>query len=340
LNNRSILLGSKNFAMAVAVVMLAGCVTEPLPDQVECSGVTLLRVPEGKRLIGSNSSRAGKEEQPACIVEFVRPFYMSQTEVTERQYETVMQVELDRRVAGPTHPLQLTWMEAAAFCEAFEALLEQQTGHEWTCRLPYEAEWEYAACYGRPPWEDWWPETPSVPVFNDPREYCWYGPNSDGNLHPVATRKPNPLGLYDMLGNAEEWCGGRPTDSVPAMLSIGWKASSEQGRHMRPSRGGHYLVCEERIRPSYRSESHVMDGGCIRVLALPYAEDPDVCPWEWQPVLETVLPAHLPAPAYDDMPFWPGLADQKRTELLGDLQERDYPEEQVEADVPEEDVQH
>ena len=34
---------------------------------------------------------------------------------------------------------------------------------------------------------------------------AWYG-NSRSKTHPVATKQPNELGLYDMSGNVEEWC--------------------------------------------------------------------------------------------------------------------------------------
>jgi formylglycine-generating enzyme required for sulfatase activity len=39
-----------------------------------------------------------------------------------------------------------------------------------------------------------------------PQEVAWYGGNSDGTLHPVGQKKPNELGIYDMSGNAMEWC--------------------------------------------------------------------------------------------------------------------------------------
>lgn len=35
---------------------------------------------------------------------------------------------------------------------------------------------------------------------------AWYTANSGGNTHPVGTKQPNELGLYDMSGNVCEWC--------------------------------------------------------------------------------------------------------------------------------------
>ena len=41
---------------------------------------------------------------------------------------------------------------------------------------------------------------------NDVNEVAWNYINADGKVHPVATKKPNELGIYDMSGNVSEWC--------------------------------------------------------------------------------------------------------------------------------------
>ncbi len=64
-------------------------------------------------------------------------------------------------------------------------------------RLPTEAEWEYAAKAGSTK-ENFWGDG----IDGD---YAWYERNSNRTPHPVGTKKPNPWGLYDMMGGVWEW---------------------------------------------------------------------------------------------------------------------------------------
>jgi hypothetical protein len=102
-------------------------------------------------------------------------------------------------------------------------------------RLPTEEEWEYAASGGI------WHDAFFYSGSNDPDSVAWYSGNSEGKVHPVGTKAPNRLGLYDMSGNAREWTEtsysgrdytvkGGGHDSAPESLGLTARAGAEAFR--------------------------------------------------------------------------------------------------------------
>jgi len=76
--------------------------------------------------------------------------------------------------------------------------LSRKTGQYY--RLPTEAEWEFGARSG---------QTIKRSIFsgsNDIDSVAWYGKNAGYTLHRIKTKKKNQAGIFDMSGNAAEWC--------------------------------------------------------------------------------------------------------------------------------------
>ncbi|MGC8667092.1 MAG: formylglycine-generating enzyme family protein [Chthonomonadales bacterium] len=157
----------------------------------------------------------------ASRVVAVKPFWIEKTEVTWDQFDQFLIVPEKPKpgtadaVARPSHPymppdrgfghagypaISLTYYSAQQYCK----WLSLKTGRKY--RLPTEVEWEFACRCGGPP------------VRLDEKglqQVAWYSGNAGGSTHPVGKKEPNAFGLYDMLGNAGEWCIG--VDGKPVL---------------------------------------------------------------------------------------------------------------------------
>ena len=167
-------------------------------------------------------------ERPAHTVRISKGFWMQTTEVTQAQWMAVMGVEANQcditndypervipvKYRGDLFPvICVNWENINGFIRRLN-----QKNDGFTYRLPTEAEWEYAARAG------------TVGKYSgDVDSLAWRG----GGVHKVATKKPNPWGLYDIHGNVSErvqdMLGEYPAGMVTDPLSTKGQCSVTRG---------------------------------------------------------------------------------------------------------------
>jgi formylglycine-generating enzyme required for sulfatase activity len=130
-------------------------------------------------------------------VRLTRGYWIAQVEVTQGEYSKVTGANPSRVTGSPYLPVDwVAWDQAAEYCRKLTNLEHNAgrlpRGYEY--RLPTEAEWEYACRAG------------SDDDFSVPEQLVWSRGPSGCRPHEVAESQPNKWGLYDMHGNAMEWC--------------------------------------------------------------------------------------------------------------------------------------
>ncbi len=199
--------------------------------------------PPGTFRIGSDELEVTHKFNEAPVdVTLSKGFWMQQTEVTQQQFSALMGVNPSFH-KGDQHPVDsVNWLEAREFCRRLSELPpEKKTGNNF--RLPTEYEWEYACRAG----------TTTIFSFGSDEtgmeDYAWFTKNSLRTTHPVAEKKPNPWGLFDMHGNVSEWCedfyGDYPSEPVT-------DPRGPESGEMRTLRGGGWFYVGENARSCHR----------------------------------------------------------------------------------------
>ena len=206
---------------------------------------------------GSPATEVGRDAdedlQPSPILQ---PFWLAETEVTQRQWRAVMgtspwQGQAYVQVGDDVAATFVSWPDAQEFCRR---LTEQErsagqlpAGHAF--RLPREAEWEWACRAG----------TRTAYSFGeDPArlgEHEVFDGRSDGQFaHRVRLRRANAWGFFDLQGNVAEWC------------------EDLYGGSHRVTRGGSWRdpaqYCRAANRMRYPPDSRYNDLGFRPVLAI------------------------------------------------------------------------
>jgi formylglycine-generating enzyme required for sulfatase activity len=238
-------------------------VTIMLPGDIE---MKFCRIPAGTFLMGSPEGEQDREndEGPQHEVTISKPFYLGMYEVSHAQWEAV--TGTIRNYAGfdgsnYDSPMQATsWKECQEFINKMNALGIGRF------RFPTEAEWEYAARAGTKT-RFYWGDDPEYTEIDD---YAWYDENAEGEAHHSGEKRPNPWGLYDMAGNAYEWCqdwhapysAERQTD--PEGPATGTAKVFRGGEWFNPPQN-----CRSAFRGSFAPDDWLYFGGVRVVMGIP-----------------------------------------------------------------------
>ena len=169
------------------------------PKEYTVNGVSFKMV----KVAGGTFQMGATEEQGSDAYDSEKPvhsvtlsdYWIGETEVTQALWQAVMGSNPSEFTGDSQRPVEnVSWND----CQTFIQTLNELTGMSF--RLPTEAEWEFAARGGIST------QGYKYSGSNTIGDVAWYTSNSGSKPHPVATKSPNELGLYDMSGNVREWC--------------------------------------------------------------------------------------------------------------------------------------
>jgi eukaryotic-like serine/threonine-protein kinase len=242
---------------------------------VNGQGQTLAVIPApGAFEIGSLSDEKGRfGDEPRRRVQIDYPFTIGLKLVTVAEFKKFRPGFEHRKQysPGPDTPINtVSWYDAAAYCNWLSAQekipkdqwcyepnakgeyaegMKVKANHEALSgyRLPREAEWEYACRAGT---VTTWSHGSDESLLG---QYAWYSPSSNSTMHPVAALKPNGLGLFDVHGNAWQWCQDKKEMTF-------FQDNKEDKIQSRVLRGGSFYngagvarsACRNQVEPANR----------------------------------------------------------------------------------------
>ncbi|PLX89062.1 MAG: formylglycine-generating enzyme family protein [Desulfuromonas sp.] len=210
----------------------------PLKSYTEpATGIKFVLVPGGCFEMGNIHGGGSYTEYPAHDV-CVDSFYIGTTEVTQGQWKALMETNPSSFKLGDNYPVEtLSRKNISQFAKKMEKKSDKGF------RLPTEAEWEFACRSGG--------KEEKFCGSSHAKEVAWFQTNAADTVHPVAEKKPNSLGLYDMSGNVWELCSDIFSRDYYKNSPKQNPQGAETGRHYI-KRGGSWDINENFQRASTR----------------------------------------------------------------------------------------
>ena len=191
------------------------------------TGIVMLLCPPGEFTMGSPASEEGRSNDEAQhSVTITKAFYLSETEVTQEVWQTVIGAN-PSRYTGAGNPVErVSWHDCQKFC--------QSSG----LRFASESEWEYACRAG------------TTTAYSFGASITQQQANFDSTKGTVAcgSLPANQWGFREMHGNVREWC----EDGYQATASSTQEAVNGNSLAYRVLRGGAWYDLTDFVRSSYR----------------------------------------------------------------------------------------
>jgi formylglycine-generating enzyme required for sulfatase activity len=197
-------------------------------------GMQFASVPAGQFPMGCSEGakpvECSADERPRHTVQITKTFEIGKTVVTQKQWHAVTGSD-PSRFKGDILPVeQVSFQDVQAFLDKLNA-----RNDGFLYRLPTEAEWEYAARAGTTDQFAGANVANSLGRRSPPDDWAWYNMEK---TQPVATKKPNAWGLYDMRGNVAEWVQDRYDSKYYAKSPMADPAGPDASDAGRGVRGG------------------------------------------------------------------------------------------------------
>lgn len=223
-------------------------------------GISFEWVPKGGFLMGSSREEHARlpNEGPQTPVQFTRGYWVGTYEVTQAQYQRVMEKN-PSMFQSDQHPVErVSWEAAKTFCNELNAI-EAEAGRlpqGYAYRLPTEPEWEYAARGGTATPFHFGDEADATSGrFNGvyPRTRQDGVRASTGYGTQTVGRSPaNAYGLFDIHGNVREWTLDRYTGRLNEERLVDPKPLTDGTRIA--VRGGGWADTAARVRIAARED--------------------------------------------------------------------------------------